>query len=80
MSDELPVDDIPLDPPVEEIPTEDSPVENNWDVEITVLAKNVNQITPISNIASENKIVVRNVVSDSELLRILNFIQPINTI
>ena len=73
-------DDIPLDEEfsVEPLPEEspESPVEDNWEVEITVLAKNANQITQVSNIKSENKITVKNIVTDSELLNILNYIQP----
>lgn len=68
---------IEEDAPEVEIPVpEESPVEDNWEVEITVLARNSNEVTQVSNIQSENKIVVNNMVTDSELLRILNFIQP----
>lgn len=56
--------------------TPEPPVEDNWEVEIMVTARNTNDVTQVSSIQSENKITVRNIVSDSELLRILNFIQP----
>lgn len=56
--------------------TDPLPVEDNWEIEIMVLARNANDVTQVANIKSENRITIKNIVSDSELLRILNFIQP----
>ena len=50
--------------------------EDEWQVEITIVAKARNEVTPFSGIVSENRVTVTNVVTDSQLLRILNFIEP----
>lgn len=51
-------------------------VEDTWNIEITVLARNRNDITQSSSIVAENRVTINNIVTDSQLLAILNFIEP----
>lgn len=87
--EEIPEEEIPEDTPEEEIPEEEVPdktpgynlyEEDDWQVEITVIAKNRNDVTPYSGVISENRVTVNNVITDSQLLAILNFIAPKPTI
>lgn len=73
--------------PVEEAPVEEAPEgetsyhlheEKDWAVEVTVVSRKYNETTPQANIFTENKVVTRDVVTDSRLLEILNFVQPKN--
>ena len=50
--------------------------EKDWTVEVTVVSRKYNETSPQANILTENKIVTRDIVSDSRLLEILNFVQP----
>lgn len=50
--------------------------EKDWTVEVTVVSRKFNETSPQANILTENKIVTRDIVSDSRLLEILNFVQP----
>lgn len=70
-----------------ETPVEETPVgetgyplheEKDWAVEVTVVSRKYNETTPKANILTENKVVTRDVVTDSRLLEILNFVQPKN--